>query len=228
MERNSFSNSLKPHSLEVTKTMREKGQNSRNQNRSHKDHSWSGNSSYGYGDQDYLGGFSWPPRSYTCSFCRREFRSAQALGGHMNVHRRDRVRLRQLLSKDGKHPDPKPNFSSSSLVSHTYSCKFPSLVSSLSSFSSPSMDAFPSEMKSTWDLERTRINSLSPKALDLSNMKGGKSFLEIKDLDAFTEEEDDGCKLLKKAENIVRLDLEMGLLSDSNQDLDLELRLGYS
>ncbi|XP_027353360.1 zinc finger protein 10-like [Abrus precatorius] len=40
----------------------------------------------------------WPPRSYSCSFCRREFRSAQALGGHMNVHRRDRARLKQPCS----------------------------------------------------------------------------------------------------------------------------------
>lgn len=40
-------------------------------------------------------GTTWPPRSYTCTFCRREFRSAQALGGHMNVHRRDRAKLRQ-------------------------------------------------------------------------------------------------------------------------------------
>lgn len=40
-------------------------------------------------------GFAWPPRSYSCSFCTREFRSAQALGGHMNVHRRDRARLKQ-------------------------------------------------------------------------------------------------------------------------------------
>ncbi|XP_028764281.1 transcriptional regulator SUPERMAN [Neltuma alba] len=41
-------------------------------------------------------GTTWPPRSYTCTFCRREFRSAQALGGHMNVHRRDRARLHQV------------------------------------------------------------------------------------------------------------------------------------
>ncbi|KAM0929263.1 hypothetical protein ACQ4PT_001756 [Festuca glaucescens] len=41
-----------------------------------------------------LGGCIWPPRSYSCSFCAREFRSAQALGGHMNVHRRDRARLK--------------------------------------------------------------------------------------------------------------------------------------
>ncbi|MBA0857252.1 hypothetical protein Goshw_009519 [Gossypium schwendimanii] len=40
-------------------------------------------------------GTTWPPRSYSCSFCRREFRSAQALGGHMNVHRRDRALLHQ-------------------------------------------------------------------------------------------------------------------------------------
>ncbi|CAM8950039.1 unnamed protein product [Rhodiola kirilowii] len=45
-----------------------------------------------------IGGFIWPPRSYTCSFCRREFKSAQALGGHMNVHRRDRAKLKQALS----------------------------------------------------------------------------------------------------------------------------------
>ncbi|KAG9135866.1 hypothetical protein Leryth_002576 [Lithospermum erythrorhizon] len=44
-----------------------------------------------------LGGFVWPPRSYFCSFCKREFRSAQALGGHMNVHRRDRAKLKQSL-----------------------------------------------------------------------------------------------------------------------------------
>ncbi|CAL9133051.1 unnamed protein product [Musa textilis] len=46
----------------------------------------------------HLGGCVWPPRSYSCSFCRREFRSAQALGGHMNVHRRDRAKLRQSAS----------------------------------------------------------------------------------------------------------------------------------
>ncbi|KAK9684218.1 hypothetical protein RND81_10G194400 [Saponaria officinalis] len=42
------------------------------------------------------GGCVWPPTAYFCSFCRREFRSAQALGGHMNVHRRDRAKLKQF------------------------------------------------------------------------------------------------------------------------------------
>ncbi|KAK7287513.1 hypothetical protein RIF29_00794 [Crotalaria pallida] len=34
-------------------------------------------------------------RSFTCAFCNRGFSNAQALGGHMNIHRRDRAKLRQ-------------------------------------------------------------------------------------------------------------------------------------
>ncbi|XP_051212310.1 uncharacterized protein [Lolium perenne] len=50
------------------------------------------------------GGVPWPvaaqrsSSSYTCGYCKREFRSAQALGGHMNVHRRERARLRHYYS----------------------------------------------------------------------------------------------------------------------------------
>ncbi|MCD7447766.1 Transcription factor [Datura stramonium] len=54
-------------------------------------------------------GATWPPRFYTCSFCRREFRSAQALGGHMNVHRRDRVRLNQTPSNSSLTTFPNSN-----------------------------------------------------------------------------------------------------------------------
>jgi hypothetical protein len=51
-------------------------------------------------DSGHLGGCIWPPRSYPCTFCGREFRSAQALGGHMNVHRRDRARLKLVGAAD--------------------------------------------------------------------------------------------------------------------------------
>ncbi|KAG2730356.1 hypothetical protein I3843_01G282500 [Carya illinoinensis] len=64
-----------------------------------------------------LGGCIWPPRSYSCSFCSREFRSAQALGGHMNVHRRDRERLEQspwsLNDEARHHQNQDPNHSKS-------------------------------------------------------------------------------------------------------------------
>jgi hypothetical protein len=31
-----------------------------------------------------------PAAYYECSFCKRGFTNAQALGGHMNIHRKDR------------------------------------------------------------------------------------------------------------------------------------------
>ncbi|XAR58627.1 hypothetical protein NMG60_11014101 [Bertholletia excelsa] len=55
------------------------------------------NSSSGEVDQlendnnDDMGGTR---RSYECVFCKRGFTTAQALGGHMNIHRRDRAKNR--------------------------------------------------------------------------------------------------------------------------------------
>ncbi|XWS56612.1 hypothetical protein CRYUN_Cryun09bG0101300 [Craigia yunnanensis] len=74
-----------------------------------------------------LGGCIWPPRSYSCSFCRREFRSAQALGGHMNVHRRDRARLKQSLSPNNEvvprqNHNPNPLKSSDPKFPHKAAC----------------------------------------------------------------------------------------------------------
>ncbi|KAK9158868.1 hypothetical protein Scep_005442 [Stephania cephalantha] len=37
-------------------------------------------------------------RSYECNFCKRGFSNAQALGGHMNIHRKDRAKLKQPSS----------------------------------------------------------------------------------------------------------------------------------
>ncbi|GLU02311.1 hypothetical protein SLE2022_195650 [Rubroshorea leprosula] len=34
-------------------------------------------------------------RFYECTFCKRGFSNAQALGGHMNIHRRDKAKLKQ-------------------------------------------------------------------------------------------------------------------------------------
>ncbi|KAK4273058.1 hypothetical protein QN277_021527 [Acacia crassicarpa] len=33
-------------------------------------------------------------RSYECVFCKRGFTTAQALGGHMNIHRKDRAKTK--------------------------------------------------------------------------------------------------------------------------------------
>ncbi|WVY97371.1 hypothetical protein V8G54_029522 [Vigna mungo] len=43
--------------------------------------------------QDDTGGTK---RSYECTFCKRGFTNAQALGGHMNIHRKDRAKAKQF------------------------------------------------------------------------------------------------------------------------------------
>ncbi|KAK6929819.1 hypothetical protein RJ641_003913 [Dillenia turbinata] len=50
-------------------------------------------------------------RSYECIFCKRGFTNAQALGGHMNIHRKDRAKTKQVVT-------PSSNVLSSSSSSH--------------------------------------------------------------------------------------------------------------
>ncbi|KAM0026030.1 putative transcription factor C2H2 family [Helianthus debilis subsp. tardiflorus] len=38
------------------------------------------------------------PRSYECNFCKRGFTNAQALGGHMNIHRKDKTKLKHTTT----------------------------------------------------------------------------------------------------------------------------------
>ncbi|XP_019191266.1 PREDICTED: transcriptional regulator SUPERMAN-like [Ipomoea nil] len=156
-------------------------------------------------DGDLLAGFSWPPRSYTCSFCRRDFRSAQALGGHMNVHRRDRARLRQSPPRDnsnGHHspllnlnldPNPNPNPNPSYIFP---SRKFPSLNPTLVPFMPPSFPPSPLASSSSAQMAK---GSFKAESFPVKSSQLGHSKKEI-----------------------VRLELEIGL----KEDLDLELRLG--
>ncbi|KAA8548774.1 hypothetical protein F0562_000458 [Nyssa sinensis] len=171
-----------------------------------------------HGGRDLLGGFLWHPRTYTCSFCKKEFRSAQALGGHMNVHRRDRARLRQSPPRDGQYhflnlnlnhnPNPSPNsninFSSPS-PSSSLSTRFPPVTStlhplvispSLSSLSSPSL-ASPMKTKK-WGMDSAPNASLSKRDEDLTKMKTSKALFNVGEFKGLTQE--GGCKILKKAE----------------------------
>ncbi|XP_047337082.1 transcriptional regulator SUPERMAN-like [Impatiens glandulifera] len=163
------------------------------------------------GSSTTVGMFSWPPRCYTCSFCKREFRSAQALGGHMNVHRRDRARLRQLspppVLPSSRDPfiinlniNPNPN-----LDHHSP----PHPISPLSS--SP-----PTPQIKKWT------------NFDNYMFKGGNHLAKptTTPICAANLSQD-----LEKDEIFMKLDLKIGLVresEDDEQDLDLELRLGYT
>ncbi|KAG2728007.1 hypothetical protein I3760_01G185500 [Carya illinoinensis] len=232
MERNSLTNSLKDQTID-NRAIKDCIIDNKNMP---KDSANCDSQSYG---DDYVNGFSWPPRSYTCSFCKREFKSAQALGGHMNVHRRDRARLRQSPPRDGHYPflnlncNPTSKFSpssSSSLSSPStrltpFAFPLPSFISpTLSPLTSPS-SASPNEVQK-WGLVGSLFDSLSPKSMDLAKLlKGEKSFDGGEEFDGFKER--GGRKIFKKHE-ISRLDLEVDLVGDSKEDIDLELRLGNS
>ncbi|KAL8530335.1 hypothetical protein ACS0TY_007389 [Phlomoides rotata] len=83
-------------------------------------------------------------RSYECVFCKRGFNTAQALGGHMNIHRKDRARNKpDSDKKDHDHvytatrlyhqiPSSSPNhhrFSSSQDHHPNYAAYFPASTS---------------------------------------------------------------------------------------------------
>ncbi|PSR94850.1 Transcriptional regulator SUPERMAN like [Actinidia chinensis var. chinensis] len=58
-------------------------------------------------------------RSYECVFCKRGFTTAQALGGHMNIHRKDRAKNRPHPNSINRNK-PQENYSSPKLY-HTIS-----------------------------------------------------------------------------------------------------------
>ncbi|ESQ49145.1 hypothetical protein EUTSA_v10022039mg [Eutrema salsugineum] len=62
-------------------------------------------------------GYNSVSRTYICSFCVRGFSNAQALGGHMNIHRRDRAKLRQKLMEEDNQDDFVAESDSSEVVS---------------------------------------------------------------------------------------------------------------
>ncbi|CAI9118263.1 OLC1v1019801C1 [Oldenlandia corymbosa var. corymbosa] len=42
-------------------------------------------------------------RSYECTYCKRGFTNAQALGGHMNIHRKDKAKAKQKNNNNNHH-----------------------------------------------------------------------------------------------------------------------------
>ncbi|OWM81794.1 transcriptional regulator TAC1-like [Punica granatum] len=42
-------------------------------------------------------------KTYSCTFCKKGFSNAQALGGHMNIHRKDRAKLIMQSLDDKSH-----------------------------------------------------------------------------------------------------------------------------
>lgn len=153
----------------------------------------------------------------------------------MNVHRRDRARLRQLSPpRDAKYPlinlnlnpNPNPNFSSSSsqrLPIFTSTIPTSRVSSPPSLTSSPS--ASPGDANKKFCFDGVELESSSFNDKELKKLKGAK--LPSSGSEEFEGFSKSKCRLIKKSETAVRLDLGIGLLGGCEEDLDLELRLGY-
>lgn len=179
-----------------------------------------------------MNGFPWPPRSYICSFCRKEFKSAQALGGHMNVHRRDRARLRQSSPTHEVQTQGQGSMLNLNLNPTT------TIATTNPNFSTSSLTLLPSASPSSSSSCATTLKPVTcTLPLFVSQTPPSPSFdlnrwvvvdgivLSKKTSEAITKSSKlDDCRKLKKGE-ILRMDLEIGLPRE-HYDLDLELRLG--
>ncbi|PIA45294.1 hypothetical protein AQUCO_01700675v1 [Aquilegia coerulea] len=63
-------------------------------------------------------------RYYECVFCKQGFTTAQALGGHMNIHRRERARNRQPTLPTAT-TQPMEDYSRAALISRPTSSHLP-------------------------------------------------------------------------------------------------------
>ncbi|XP_021769876.1 transcriptional regulator SUPERMAN-like [Chenopodium quinoa] len=186
-------------------------------------------------DKDYPYGYPWPPKYYSCSFCQREFRSAQALGGHMNIHRRDRARLRDLslnnnslLSNEfdqnpnpnpNSNPNPNPNPNPNSNPIFTFS----------SSSSPTNNNNIYAHQYSLVSLSLSSITPPTKERRDSHSQNVGK-WKYVPHSSIEDHDQEDEVRVLSSttrapSKEVVRLDLEL-CLGEAKEDLDLELRLG--
>ncbi|XP_057427318.1 transcriptional regulator SUPERMAN-like [Lotus japonicus] len=186
-------------------------------------------------EENYLdrNAWAWPSRTYACSFCKKEFKSAQALGGHMNIHRREKARLRasSLPSSVSECPktnpindsnptnllSPPPNFSDEVL---NYAQPSPIYIPCDFSLSSP----VPSPPGSTSeDKVSHHFPLLSSQSEEITVSNNKRSGFDVEEMKGNEEEEEEH----KNDEQNITLELGLGLPKQQEETLDLELRLGY-
>ncbi|QCD97720.1 transcriptional regulator SUPERMAN-like [Vigna unguiculata] len=195
-----------------------------------------------FGFEEHSWGSSWPARNYACSFCKREFKSAQALGGHMNVHRRDRARLRSSLPSSSwlsECPKPNPSImpnsthlspsSPSSCLSNTdlLNCAHCSPLYSPSltlSFSLTPPVSLNGDKKPTLASSQFLPLSVPRESEEIKICKNKEIGLGVEEVQGCAMGEE--CKVCKSNEHSIKLELGIGFLKQPEK-LDLELRLGH-
>ncbi|KAF8006399.1 hypothetical protein BT93_K0642 [Corymbia citriodora subsp. variegata] len=190
-------------------------------------------------------GLLWTPKSYACSFCKKIFRSAQALGGHMNVHRRERARLKQLSSLIVEYhpppPSPNPNIvvasSSQSSQSQLNPALLPPAQPSSLSGNKPFSCASPPSVSSDLDYRERKklgVNSANdglpgsfPRlASDDAGKKRSRRSTGVTGVEEEAKAIPEKDKIIEVHGDLSKVELEIGLIKDPSRSLNLELRLG--
>ncbi|XP_043692046.1 transcriptional regulator TAC1-like [Telopea speciosissima] len=105
-------------------------------------------------------------KSYDCNFCKRGFSNAQALGGHMNIHRRERAKLIKPSTIITNKKEP---MSSLSLVLES------SNNENKASTLRPQLQLFVERRPSSSGERETKTTSVDYKELDLELRLGSES-----------------------------------------------------
>ncbi|CAJ2678911.1 unnamed protein product [Trifolium pratense] len=154
-------------------------------------------------------------RSYECNFCKRGFSNAQALGGHMNIHRKDKAKLKQQSSnlEQGNSSDQDlnkllPNFLSSSNIVLPQK---------------QDQQHVPSRSEEILVIDHTRqqlpLFSESPTKIEMQIQQGGQ--IHQREITTTT-----ATTVTATTTTITQEALLLSNDQDSSLELDLELRLG--
>ncbi|XP_008222038.1 PREDICTED: probable transcriptional regulator RABBIT EARS [Prunus mume] len=167
-------------------------------------------------------GASQAAKSYECTFCKRGFSNAQALGGHMNIHRKDKAKLKQVSSSN-----------TIETKQHQQQQRLLDIPKMPSSYSSPILPTINSsehnKLKPSHDAERN--TSTWPWFL---NKEGDATMRHNIDPNHLSHQVQQQLPLFSQAPSQARVHENPGLqqahgdqgLQPSGSELDLELRLG--
>nr|XP_010918823.1 transcriptional regulator TAC1 [Elaeis guineensis] len=150
---------------------------------------------------------------YECMFCKRGFTTAQALGGHMNIHRKDRARMqhgRMASSVSGKAEEDSEGYGYNKPYSNQNRTFYPRVSESLKNYNL----YFPPASSSGGRDTRVAADD------DMGSQRQGELSLFGQELQLGlgTHFDDDSravCEEEKRKDD------------DDEEELDLELRLGH-
>ncbi|KAJ9172399.1 hypothetical protein P3X46_015640 [Hevea brasiliensis] len=154
-------------------------------------------------------------RFYDCTFCKRGFSNAQALGGHMNIHRKDKAKLKHTSSYELQQSLDIPKILA------------PSFSPIPTTITHPLM-----EPKSSQDARSFRWAWFLDKESDDASKRNKTHVGEIQQLSLFVDKTSskDHPHQQQPTSDQVHGSTEKGLSSSSHglpsSELDLELRLG--